>query len=267
MKIIRKSKEINLLFKNIKKSGFVPTMGSLHKGHEYLIKKSITENKITVVSIFLNPKQFNNKNDLKKYPKKINDDIRICKKLKVNYLFIPSFNEIYSWKSKKRKYPKINKIMEHKYRKGHFKGVLQVIEKLTDIVPSSKMYLGEKDFQQLKIIKDFIFLNKIKTKIINCKTIRDSNGLALSSRNQLLNKANKKRAALIINFVKKIKKKKSKTNNILKDIKENFKKNKIKYDYIENINLKTFKITDKINNQSRLFVAFYLGKVRLIDNI
>lgn len=157
--------------------------------------------------------------------------------------------------------------MEHKYRKGHFKGVLQVIEKLTDIVPSSKMYLGEKDFQQLKIIKDFIFLNKIKTKIINCKTIRDSNGLALSSRNQLLNKANKKRAALIINFVKKIKKKKSKYNNILKDIKENFKKNKIKYDYIENINLKTFKITDKINNQSRLFVAFYLGKVRLIDNI
>ena len=149
----KKSKEINLLFKNIKKSGFVPTMGSLHKGHEYLIKKSITENKITVVSIFLNSKQFNNKNDLKKYPKKINDDIRICKKLKVNYLFIPSFNEIYSWKSKKEKYPKINKIMEHKYRKGHFKGVLQVIEKLTDIVPSSKNVFRREGFSTIKNYK------------------------------------------------------------------------------------------------------------------
>ena len=102
MEIIRKSKEINLLFKNSKRSGFVPTMGSLHKGHEFLIRKSKKNNKITVVSIFLNPKQFNNKKDLRKYPKKIADDIKICKKLKVDYLFIPSFKEIYSWKTKKR---------------------------------------------------------------------------------------------------------------------------------------------------------------------
>jgi len=267
MEIIRKSKEINLLFKNIKRSGFVPTMGSLHKGHEFLIRKSKKNNKITVVSIFLNPKQFNNKKDLRKYPKKIADDIKICKKLKVDYLFIPSFKEIYSWKAKKKRYPKINKIMEHKYRKGHFKGVLQVIEKLTDIIPSSKMYLGEKDFQQLNIIKDFITLNKINTKIIKCKTIRDSNGLALSSRNKLLSNENKKKAAKLINFIRKIRKKNTTCSIILKKIKENFIKNNIKYDYIENVNLKTFRISKKINRQSKLFVAFYLTNVRLIDNI
>ena len=184
MRIIKKSKEINSVFNSIKKTGFVPTMGSLHKGHEYLIKKSIKQNHVTFVSIFLNPKQFNNKKDLEKYPKKLNDDIKICKKNKVDFLFIPSFKEVYSWKTKK-KISKIKNIMEEKYRKGHFNGVLKVIEKLIDIIPASRMYLGEKDFQQLKIIKDYFKINKIKTKIIKCKTIRDNNGLALFIEKQI----------------------------------------------------------------------------------
>ena len=205
MRIIKKSKEINSVFNSVKKTGFVPTMGSLHKGHEYLIKKSLKQNHVTFVSIFLNPKQFNSKRDLENYPKKLNDDIKICKKNRVDYLFIPSFKEVYSWKTKKKRFPKINNIMENKYRRGHFDGVIKVIDKLIDIIPASRMYLGEKDFQQIKVIKDFFKINKIKTKIIKCKTIRDKNGLALSSRNKLLNNNNLKKVAELVKFIKKIK--------------------------------------------------------------
>tara|TARA_B100000963_G_scaffold277220_1_gene245566 strand:- start:461 stop:1264 length:804 start_codon:yes stop_codon:yes gene_type:complete len=267
MRIIKKSKEINSVFNSIKKTGFVPTMGSLHKGHEHLIRKSVKQNHVTFVSIFLNPKQFNSKKDLKKYPKKLTDDIRICRRNKVDYLFIPSFKEIYSWKVKKKKFPKINKIMEAKYRKGHFIGVLKVIEKLLDIIPANRMYLGEKDFQQIKIIADYLNINKIKTKIIKCKTIRNSNGVALSSRNKLLNKNNLKKTTDIINFIKKTKLKKNPLNNKKKDIKKFLKKNKISFDYVEFINLNNFKFSKKQSSNMRIFFAFYINKVRLIDNV
>ena len=267
MRIIKKSKEINSVFNSIKKTGFVPTMGSLHKGHEYLIKKSLKQNHVTFVSIFLNPKQFNNKKDLEKYPKKLSDDIRICKKNKVNYLFIPSFKEIYSWKVKKKKFPKIDNIMEEKHRKGHFIGVLKVIEKLLNIIPARKMYLGEKDFQQIKIIEDYLNINKIKTKIIKCKTIRDNNGLALSSRNKLLNNNDLKKATEIINFIKKTKLKQYPLNKKKGDIKKFLKKNQISFDYVEFINLNNFKFSKKQSPNTRVFIAFYINKVRLIDNI
>ena len=267
MRIIKKSKEINSVFNSIKKTGFVPTMGSLHKGHEYLIKKSIKQNHVTFVSIFLNPKQFNNKKDLKKYPKKLNDDIKICKKYKVDYLFIPSFKEVYSWKTAKKNFPKIKKIMEAKYRKGHFIGVLKVIEKLIDIIPANKIYLGEKDFQQLRIIEDYFDINKIKTKIIKCKTIRNRNGLALSSRNKLLDNNNLKKAAEVVNFIKKIKVKNYSLAYKKKHINIFFKKNKIYFDYIKFINLKKFKILKKQSRDMRIFIAFYINGVRLIDNI
>ncbi len=267
MRIIKKSKEINSVFNSMKKTGFIPTMGSLHKGHEYLIRKSVKQNRVTFVSIFLNPKQFNNKNDMKKYPKKLNDDIKICKKNKVDYLFLPSFKEIYSWKTKKRRFPRIPKIMEHKYRKGHFIGVLKVIEKLTDIMPASRMYLGEKDFQQLRIIEEYLKINKIKTKIVKCKTIRNNNGLALSSRNKLLKKSDLKKAAYVINFIKKIKYINYSLAQKKKNIKKFFKNNEISFDYIEFINLKKFKTSEKQSRDMRVFVAFYINKIRLIDNI
>ncbi len=267
MRIIKKSKEINFLFNSMKKTGFVPTMGSLHKGHEFLIKKSVKQNNVTFVSIFLNPKQFNNKSDLKKYPKKLSDDIKICKKNKVDYLFIPSFKEVYSWKVRKKKFPKINNIMEHKYRKSHFNGVLKVIEKLSDIIPAEKMYLGEKDFQQLKIIKDFFYINKIKTKIIKCKTIRNKYGVALSSRNKLLNQKGLLMAAKIINFIRKTKLKKYPILKKINSIKKFLKKNKVNFDYIQNIDLNKFKTSNKKSQNSRIFIAFYINKTRLIDNI
>ena len=267
MRIVKKSKEINSVFNSIKKTGFVPTMGSLHKGHEYLIKKSVKQNHVTFVSIFLNPKQFNSKKDLEKYPTKLIEDIKICKKNKVDYLFIPSFKEVYSWKTKKRRFPKIHNIMENKHRKGHFIGVLKVIDKLIDIVPANRIYLGEKDFQQIKVIKDYFNLNKVKTKIIKCKTIRDKNGLALSSRNKLLNNNNLKKAADIINFIKKIKYENYSLNYKKNIIQKYFKKNKISFDYIKFINLKKFKVSKKQSSNMRIFIAFYINKVRLIDNI
>ncbi len=266
MRIIKKSKEINSLFNSIKKTGFVPTMGSLHKGHESLINKSIKQNNVTFVSIFINPKQFNNKKDFNNYPKELSRDIKICKKCKVNYLFVPSYKEIYNWKVKKNKMPKINNIMEHKHRKGHFKGVINVIEKLSNIIPANKMYLGEKDFQQLKIIQDYFKINKIKTKIIKCKIIRNKKGLALSSRNRFLNKDGLNKAAQIINFIKLTKRKKCQVSTMIKMIKNYLKKNKVSFDYLENINLKKFMITKKKAN-SRIFIAFYINKIRLIDNI
>tara|TARA_B100000963_G_scaffold358315_1_gene382661 strand:+ start:4760 stop:5563 length:804 start_codon:yes stop_codon:yes gene_type:complete len=267
MRIIKKSKEINLLFNSIKKTGFIPTMGSLHKGHVSLIRKSVKQNNVTFVSIFLNPKQFENEKDLNKYPKKLNNDIKICKKYKVDYLFIPSFKEVYSWRIKKRRFPKIKNIMEHKFRKGHFNGVLKVIEKLIDIIPADKVYLGEKDFQQIIIIKDFLNINKLKTKIIRCKTIRHKNGLALSSRNNLLSPKDLTKAAKVINFIRKIKLKRQSIQKKKILIRKFLNNNKFNYDYIENINLKNFRPSNKILNNSRIFVAFYINKIRLIDNI
>ncbi len=267
MRIIKKSKEINSVFNSIKETGFVPTLGSLHKGHEYLIKKSVKQNRVTFVSIFLNPKQFNNKKDMEKYPKKLSDDIKICKKNKVDYLFIPSFEEVYSWKTKKRSFPKIQKIMEHRHRKGHFIGVLKVIEKLIDIIPASRLYLGEKDFQQLKIIEDYFKINKIKTKIVKCKTIRNNDGLALSSRNKLLKNSDLKKAADIINFIKKVKFIKNSLAQKKKCIIQFLKNNKISFDYVEFINLKKFTTLEKQSRYMRIFIAFYISKTRLIDNI
>ena len=157
--------------------------------------------------------------------------------------------------------------MEEKYRKGHFNGVLKVIEKLIDIIPASRMYLGEKDFQQLKIIKDYFKINKIKTKIIKCKTIRDNNGLALSSRNKLLNNKNLKKAAAVIKFIKKIKFKNNSLSCNKKAIKKFLKINKINFDYVEYINLKKFNVSKKQSYNMKIFIAFYINKIRLIDNI
>ena len=122
--------------------------------------------------------------------------IKLCKKNDVDLLFIPNFKEVYNWKNKKTKFPKIKNIMEQKFRKGHFLGVLNVMEKLLNIIKCRKLYLGEKDFQQLKIIKDYIKLNKLKIKLINCKTIREKNMLAYSSRNKFYTKNNKEAGSI-----------------------------------------------------------------------
>ena len=251
--------------------GFVPTMGGIHKGHLSLIDKSKKLCKKTIVSIFVNPKQFNNKKDLKSYPRNIKKDLKILKKSKkVDFVYLPKFKDIYKDKKKSKiTLQKKDKILCAKFRKGHFEGVLDVMNKLTKIVKPKKIFMGEKDFQQLYLVKKELE-KKYKTKVIPCKTIRDKDNVALSSRNLLLNKSNLTIAAKIYETLVDIKKNTKNKKNIpsflnlkKKELKNNYK---IKIDYLELRNIKNLKLSNTKNN-SRLFIAYYLKNVRLIDNL
>ena len=249
--------------------GFVPTMGSLHHGHISLIKKSQKLSNKTIVSIFINPKQFNNKEDYKKYPRNIKKDLKILKRLKVDFVYLPKIKDIYRAKNKIRiKLNKQDKIMCAKYRKGHFEGVIEVMTRLTKIVSPSKIFMGEKDFQQLLLVKRYVEKN-FKSKIISCKTIRDKNNIALSSRITLLKKDDLIKVSKItknlIIFKKKLLKKKNFNDLIFIKKNELKKKYDIKIDYLELRNSKNLKLTNKIIN-AKIFIAYYINKVRLIDN-
>ena len=251
--------------------GFVPTMGGIHKGHLSLINKSNKLCKKTIVSIFVNPKQFNNKKDLKSYPRNLKKDLKILKKnKKIDFVYLPKFKDIYKNKNKpKIKIPKTDKILCAKFRKGHFEGVLDVMNNLTKIINPKKIFMGEKDFQQLYLVKKLLE-RKYDTKVIPCKTIRDKNKVALSSRNSLLNKSNLNIAANIYKNLKKIKKNIKNKKNISKFLKskkrELISNFKIKIDYLELRDEKSLKIS-RTNEDSRLFIAYYLNNVRLIDNL
>ena len=269
MKILLTNNDLNEALLGNSNIGFVPTMGSLHKGHISLIRKSLIQCNKTIVSIFVNPTQFNNKNDYVKYPRNLKSDLKILKKLKVNFIFIPIKNQIYNKKNSiKIELLKKDKILCAKYRKGHFEGVIDVMTRLTKIVKPSKIYMGEKDFQQLILVKRFIEKN-FNSKIVSCKTIRDKNKLALSSRNLLLKKDNLIKAGKIaqnlISFKKQFSKKKISKKEILKKKKELIKKFNLNIEYLEIRNKKNLQSTCKIKN-SKIFIAYYLNKIRLIDN-
>ena len=270
MKLILNNKTLNETLRPFKDIGYVPTMGGIHKGHISLIKQSRKSCKKTIVSIFINPKQFNNKKDLKSYPSNIYNDISILKKNKdVDYVYVPKFKDIYrSEKKSTIKIKKNDKILCAKYRKGHFEGVLDVMDKLTDIIRPKKIFMGKKDFLQLFLVKNFIE-KKYQTKVISCETIRDKNMVALSTRNYLLNKVELriagKIAKLLLMLKKKIKNKKNITYILLKQKKlmqENFG---VKIQYLELRDEKKLKISNK-TDKSRIFISYYLRDIRLIDN-
>ena len=202
MKIfLSKSKLIKIT--NIeKKLGFVPTMGAIHSGHVSLIRKSISQCNKTIVSIFINKPQFNRINDFRSYPKVLKKDISILKKLKVDYLYLPSNKQIYpSGQNKNIKISPFAKKLCGKSRPGHFEAVVDVIDRFIKIIKPKKIYFGEKDMQQLKVIEHFVKKNHTNTKVIGCKTIRDKNGVALSSRNFLLSIKEKSIASKIYKFI------------------------------------------------------------------
>ena len=269
MKILRTKHDLKEAINKIKNLGFVPTMGSLHNGHISLIKKSKLKCNKTLVSIYVNPKQFNNNKDFSKYPRNINRDLSILKKLKVNFAFVPSTKEIFKEKRiKKIVLRNKDKILCAKFRKGHFEGVLDIMERYIKLINPKYTFMGEKDFQQLFLVKKFIS-KKYKNKIFSCKTIRDKNFLAFSSRNYLLSKNELNKARQISKYLTKLKSSLKKNNqahnNILIKKKELKKKFNIKIDYLEIRNEKN--LTTFINNKKiRLFVAYYVNKVRLIDN-
>ena len=251
--------------------GFVPTMGGIHKGHLSLINKSNKLCKKTIVSIFVNPKQFNNKKDLKSYPRNMKKDLKILKKSKkVDFVYLPKFKDIYKDKKKSKiTLLKKDKILCARFRKGHLAGVLDVMNKLTKIINPQKIFMGEKDFQQLYLVKKQLE-RSYRIKVIPCKTIRDRNNVALSSRNILLNKSNLIIAGKIyeklVGIKKNIKNNKNISSLLNRQKKELENDYEIKIDYLELRNINSLKISTAKKN-SRLFIAYYLNNVRLIDNL
>ena len=193
MKIVVSKNKLQKLTHNEINLGFVPTMGALHEGHISLIRKSISQCNKTVVSIFINKPQFNKKSDFKKYPRLLKKDMRILRKLKVDYLFLPRTKQIYpDGKNRNIKINPFEKRLCGKFRPGHFKAVVDVVDRFIKIIKPKKIFFGEKDMQQLIIINHFIKKNYKKIKVVGCKNIREKNGVACSSRNFLLTLEQKK---------------------------------------------------------------------------
>ena len=268
MKIITSIFDLNKEIKDYKNIGFVPTMGGIHAGHISLIKASQNKKSKTIVSIFVNPTQFNKRDDFKQYPRNIQKDIAILEKLNVEYLFTPNTKDIYKFKAKKFNLKKEEKILCAKYRIGHFEGVLNVMNRLMTIIKSKDLYMGEKDYQQLYLIKKFLS-KKFKVRINSCPTIRVNN-IALSTRNKLLKKKSIKKTSEIALFLKKVKHKSKFEGTKLASDLPNYKiklekKYKIKVDYLEFRDEKNLKLNN-FNNKYRLFVAYEIDNVRLIDN-
>ena len=267
-------KDKHILQKEISKTkgiSFVPTMGGLHKGHISLIKQSKKSKFKTLVSIFVNPKQFNKKSDFRSYPRNTKKDIILLKKLKIDYLYIPTFKDIYGFRTKNKVFlDKSSKELCGKFRKGHFEGVLNVVNRFIEIIKPKCIFLGKKDYQQLYLIKRHIEKRKIKSKIIKCKTIRENNGVACSSRNSNLSESQMKIASNIFYYLRNLKRKIKKNYSLFevnKIKKELIKLGANKIDYLENYNTKSFKKIKKSNEEYNLFFAYYIKKVRLIDNI
>ena len=267
-------KDKHILQKEISKTkgiSFVPTMGGLHKGHISLIKQSKKSKFKTLVSIFVNPKQFNKKSDFRSYPRNTKKDIKLLKKLKIDYLYIPTFKDIYGFKPKNKVFlDKSSKKLCGKFRKGHFEGVLNVVNRFIEIIKPRYIFLGKKDYQQLYLIKKHIEKREIKSEVIECKTIRESNGIACSSRNSNLNKNQIKIASNIYYYLYNLKKKIKKNyslfnvNKIKKDL-INLGASKI--DYLENYDVKSLKQIKRQKKKFNLFIAYYIKNIRLIDNI
>ena len=276
MIISRSIKSLQKQIKSLKlrndKISLVPTMGSLHEGHLSLIKKAKGKKRIVIVSIFINPTQFGANEDLSKYPKNTSRDINLLKKISTDIVFLPHNKEILKYKALKLKQPKlpIEKILCGKSRPRYFPGVGKIIIKLFDIIKPDYAYFGEKDYQQLYFIKQLVKTLKFNTKIIPGKTIRDSSGLALSSRNLYLNDTQKLIAKNIICILRKTKRELLQNWNPLKIINQN-KKILIdigvsKIDYFE-LRSENFNKNIPKDRKCRLFIAVFIGSTRLIDNI
>jgi len=254
--------------------GFVPTMGALHEGHLSLIERAKKKSDILVVSIFVNPTQFDKSEDLTKYPRTLENDLKLLKSIDCSVVFTPSVDEIYGTNlvSTSFDFDGLEHQMEGKFRDGHFDGVGTIVKRLFEIVKPDYAYFGEKDFQQLQIIKKMVEKHNIPVNIVGCKIFREDDGLAMSSRNTRLTKEHREAAPFIYKTLKKAKKKfKNKsTKKVLKWIKKKFKKHpllKLEYFVIaDEKTLQPIKNKEKGKNY-RGFIAVFAGEIRLIDNI
>lgn len=280
MKVINKTSDLQAIieqFKNDGKSiGLVPTMGALHKGHLSLVKNSISNNDITVVSIFVNPTQFNNPNDLASYPRTVDKDLELLQTIGCDIVFAPEADDIYSKSETDSRFEfdfeGLDKVMEGKFRPGHFNGVVQIVSKLFDLVRPDRAYFGEKDFQQLAIIRLMTKRYNLPIEIVPCPIVREDSGLALSSRNSLLN-ANEKQVVqhiyAVLNesrqFVPQTEVEELK-QCVIAAIEQ---KTELKVEYFDIVDGHTLKSIVKWDESDYIVgcVTVFCGNVRLIDNI
>lgn len=252
--------------------GFVPTMGALHAGHLSLVELSSRENDITVVSIFVNPTQFNNASDLEKYPRTVEKDWNLLLQTACDAVFVPSVDLIYSSDFIPRKVDlgKLDTTLEGHFRPGHFDGVVQVVQRLFDLVDPNRAYFGRKDFQQVAVIKRLTDVLKYPIEIKVGDTIRETSGLAMSSRNLRLSENEKEEAIEISQILKKIKGWSSEhsPSECEAKAKEHFQKSSLKLEYLEIVHPLTFERLEKewVPGATACIVA-YCGEVRLIDNM
>ena len=258
-----------------KSIGFVPTMGALHEGHLSLLKNSLSENDITVMSIFVNPTQFNNAEDLDKYPRTLERDVQIMQALSSSIIvYAPEVEDIYEGNtvSENFEYDGLENQMEGKHRPGHFDGVGTIVKRLFEIVQPNKAYFGEKDFQQLQIVKKLVSKYNIPVEVIGCPIHREPNGLAMSSRNERLSAIAKEKAAIIYQILSDAKKlfQTNSAEETILFVENEFKKHtEFQLEYFEIADEATLlPVSEKENDKNyRGFIAIFIENIRLIDNI
>jgi len=276
MKIFKTKKSLsaylNLLEEKIS-IGFVPTMGAIHDGHLKLIEISKKQCRKTICSIFINPTQFDNKEDYKKYPKKLDEDYIKLQQASCDIVYSPEVCDLYKKNetAKTFNFKTLGLSMEGKFRHNHFDGVATVIEKLFQIIKPTKAYFGEKDIQQLQIVKSLVTQINSKTVIIGVPTVREKNGLAMSSRNKLLSFEEKEKATIIYNCLNYCRNNKHLSISKLKKyvIKQFNKAQDIHLEYVEFVSLNNMQpiVKWKKEKNNAICIAAYINKVRLIDNI
>ena len=280
MKVINKTSDLQAIIEQLKNDGksigLVPTMGALHKGHLSLVKNSISNNDITVVSIFVNPTQFNNPNDLASYPRTVDKDLELLQTVGCDVVFAPEADDIYSKSETDSRFEfdfeGLDKVMEGKFRPGHFNGVVQIVSKLFDLVRPNRAYFGEKDFQQLAIIRLMTRRYNLPIEIVPCPIVREDSGLALSSRNSLLKDNEKQVAQHIYAVLNESRQFVPQTE--VEELKQCAiaaieQKPELKVEYFDIVDGHTLKSIVKWDESDYIVgcITVFCGNVRLIDNI
>lgn len=258
-----------------KSIGFVPTMGAIHPGHLSLLQYALKENQIVVVSIFVNPTQFNNSEDLEKYPRTLERDVKQIEQLSDQIIiYAPEVDDIYEGNTiaQKFSYDGLENEMEGANRPGHFDGVGTVVKKLFEIIQPNKAYFGEKDFQQLQIVRKMVEINNMKTEIIGCPVFREENGLAMSSRNERLSETAKQKAGLIYKILTEAKNRfqESTLSEIILFVSNSFAKDPdftLEYFIIADEDSLESATKKEVEKKYRGFIVVHIENVRLIDNI
>lgn len=253
--------------------GFVPTMGALHLGHISLVNESVLKCDITIVSIFVNPTQFNDKNDLEKYPRNLEADLKLLENTGCQYVFSPSVDDMYpNSELNDFNFGRLEEVMEGKHRPGHFNGVAQIVSRLFDIVQPDCAFFGQKDFQQVAVIRKLIEMMNYKIQLISCPIVRESNGLAMSSRNERLNSEERDNAGIIFKTLSAFAKQSHvySVEEIKKLIVLQINNNPfINVEYFELVNENTLEPVNEWSSDFGIYgcIAVHCGNVRLIDNV